>query len=192
MRRAHKRAPTSLSFRLSIPLFIHLPLPVCQPFSRSHSLRLSPSDSLSDLDPPVPDSEADRLQLSQPGSCVLLVLCHGGGALADLLCVCLEELKDALSPGTFGLPSSQKGSVSEIVLGKRSQTGGDSGGDGHKSGTENRYLILGKILVTQHDVAVVVRQSGPASSHRTRWFSGFFFFPCFFFVLQYPCPHGRL
>lgn len=85
----------------------------------------------------MPDSEADWPQLSQLGSCVLLVLCHDRGALADPLCVCLEELKDALSPGTSSLPSGQKGSVSEIVLGKRLRTGGDSVGDGRKRGTEN-------------------------------------------------------
>lgn len=47
-----------------------------------------------------------------------LVWCHDRGALADPLRVCLEELKDALSPGTSGLPSGQKGSMSEIVFGQ--------------------------------------------------------------------------
>lgn len=85
---------------------------------------------------------------------MLLVLCHNRGALADPLCVCLEELKDAISPGTSGLPSGQKGSMSEIVLGTRSRTGGHSVGDGRKRVTENSFLILEKLMVVQHDVAV--------------------------------------
>lgn len=39
----------------------------------------------------------------QPGSCVLLVLCHNRCSLANPLSICLEELQDALSPETSAL-----------------------------------------------------------------------------------------
>lgn len=79
-----------------------LPLPPAPPLSSTqcsltHILSVCLfSDSLSDLYPPAPDLEADWLQPG-PGSCVLLVLCHDRGTLADALSICLEELKDSPS-----------------------------------------------------------------------------------------------
>lgn len=53
---------------------------------------------------------------SQPGSCVLLVLCHRRDTLENPLSICLEELKDALCPGTSGLRVARRGPYRKLHL----------------------------------------------------------------------------
>lgn len=107
--------------------------------------------------------------------------------LPDPPCACLEELKDALSPGTSGLPTGQKGSVSEIVLGKRTHTG-----SGFKEGD---WKLMCDAWDVQRDVAAVAWGGRavvvPASSQGSRYSRGSSTFLSPFFFRQRPCPRGR-
>lgn len=69
--------------------------------SLTQILCLSLSVSLSDLI--LLSMSWRQIGCIQPGSCVLLVLCHNRCSLANPLSICLEELQDALSPETSAL-----------------------------------------------------------------------------------------
>lgn len=103
---------TSSSLSVGLPPSPPPSLPLSQHsvFSHTHSLCLSLILSLISI---LLSMSWRRIDCSQPGSCVLLVLCHHSSALANPLSICLEELKDALSPGTSWPPSHQKGPISE-------------------------------------------------------------------------------
>lgn len=73
-----------------------------------------------------------RIGCSQPGSCVLLVLCHHRGALANPLSICLEELKDALSPGTSGLWVARRGPYRNCTRRKRTHMKADGQSWNHR------------------------------------------------------------
>lgn len=82
--------------------YIFLPLPIQHSqCSLTQILCLSLSVSLSDLI--LLSMSWRQIGCIQPGSCVLLVLCHNRCSLANPLSICLEELQDALSPETSAL-----------------------------------------------------------------------------------------
>lgn len=113
----------SMSFTFSVQLchlLLYILFLVCQPLSLSHfwstqcSLTHIPSVCLFlilSLISILQSMTWRRIGCNQPSSCVLLVLRHDRGALANLLSICLEELKDALSPGTSGLQVARRSHI---------------------------------------------------------------------------------
>lgn len=137
-----------------------LPASVFAALPPSSHAPVSPPSSWRPLIRPPPSRrvlEVDWLQ--PPGSCVLLVRCHP-------LPVCLEELKNAPSPGTSGLRIARRG--------LRSGAGWSS-----RAKPDNPSLIFGMIITCDSPPLPLLCVAGQMPS----WVPLYLLLDCFHFSL---------